>query len=282
MQLTKTAIYAEIRSLTQEISTAPVSKERYQLLSQRLDHALQALHAWEATGKANKLFNSYLKERMINLYKHLEESRVQLELSRIQAGALSIKEGRITKKAFLLLKKRICQLEESYKGSIEERRIIAEAKMTLSQAEAQLKTPPLKATLVPLSLYHKHSARQKEGYLPGEVEALFEIAEMIFCNRNTSQTRARYYSLPLEQRLSVEAHLKRRGDSHVLLEQMQPPIPLIQALIATANELVGNDEGYPTQQQIQDLFENLSKLAISPQEESKIIPLTTNGLSRHV
>lgn len=283
MQLSKTAVYAEVRSLTKAIQSSPISKERYQLLSQRLDNALKVLNELETEGRVNKLFNSHLRELIVNLYRDLDEGRVHLELSRIQAGSRSIKGGRITKKAFLSLKKRIDELEASYKGSIEERRIIAEAKLTLSRAGAKLKSlaPEETGGERSLSVKKKQAAPQEFTLLPGDIEELFEIAEAIFYHRNTDQTKARYQALPLEQRRRVEEHLEILGGSGAFLEPVQEPVKMIQALVATANELVGNDEGYPTLQQIRDLFDGLSKLDVPSHEESKIIQLTTNVLTRH-
>jgi hypothetical protein len=285
MQLSKTAVYAEVRSLTKAIQSSPISKERYQLLSQRLDNALKALNDLETEGRVNKLFNSHLRELIVNLYRDLDEGRVHLELSRIQAGSRSIRGGRITKKAFLSLKKRIDELEASYKGSVEERRIIAEAKLTLSRAGAKLKSGLLTPEETPegasLSVKKKQAAPQEFTILPGDIEELFEIAEAIFYHRNADQTKARYHALPLEQRRRVEEHLEILGSSGGFLELIQEPVRMMQALVATANELVGNDEGYPTLQQIRDLFDGLSKLDIPSHEESKIIQLTTNVLTRH-
>ncbi len=101
---------------------------------------------------------------------------------------------------------------------------------------------------------------------------MLEVARMIH-DGNLRQSRKQFLELP--------QHLKDRFEE--LMNQLsgiafEDPIPTIQALIATVNELVGNGEGYPAVSEIDQYF---LKPELSTKQESKIIQIDFNLINRH-
>ncbi len=273
MSINNINIYAEVSSLANAIATSSISREKYHLLSKQLDNALNYLQQMETQGKVHHLFHN-LKETLVNLYKDLEDGLVRTELSKIQAGSLSLRQGRISRQAIRFIEKRVKQLEQNYSGSVPEKRILAEAKEALAQAKLRL-CGLVSKKQNPLFTQERQGTYTEETFLyPGEVEQLFEIAEAIYYNRPLTQAKSRYNTLPEEHKSRIQHHLGLL--SATLFEN---PIETMQALIATANDLVENHEGYPSLQQLHSLFLGLSE--IQNTEERKIIRLTTNALKAH-
>jgi hypothetical protein len=275
MTLTHTSLYAEVRALAKAIQAGPLSKEKYRLLSSRLDGVLSTVQELEAARSTAHIFLAHLREWIVPLYRALEEGRVQDEMAHIQSKSLSLRSGRITKKAYLSLKARVAELEAHYAGSVAERRVLAEAKETLAKVSAQLGKED--EWMPPLAPRTQAVETLLASLLPGEVEELFSIAEALFFEKNLPAAKQRYQALPTERRGRVEEHLAALGEPR----PFEAVTPFIQALIATANELVGNQEGYPSPAQVSTLFHTLESDAPPSPRKSKIISftLTANATS---
>ena len=79
------SIYAEVSALAEIINTSPISREKYSVLLPRVNAAFTQMQHLETQGKVDSLFQD-LKERVIDLYKQLEEGLVKEELSKIHTS----------------------------------------------------------------------------------------------------------------------------------------------------------------------------------------------------
>ena len=90
--------------------------------------------------------------------------------------------------------------------------------------------------------------------LPGDVEELFDIARAVY-NRDFRQAKMRYHTLSHDYQRHFEKHMQQ-----LMAVPFDDALETIQALIATANELVENGESYPTSLEIDQLFLGLSQV----------------------
>ena len=282
------SIYAEVSALAEIINTSPISREKYSVLLPRVNAAFTQMQHLETQGKVDSLFQD-LKERVIDLYKQLEEGLVKEELSKIRAGSLSLRRGRISQQAIHFIEKRVEQLEHNYSGSVEEKRIIAEAKQALIEAKARLKTrlenPPkrtnfkkkidcsawLSRTELPLEEAVEAGTEELLGSL-AEIEELWELAEDIYYNPRSPHAKSRYENLCAGCKQMIARHLATLGAT--LFEDR---VGTVQALMATVNEWVGNQEQIPTPEQLEQLFKEACSCCRTT--GNKIVQLTKNSLN---
>lgn len=238
----------EVETIAQEIGGSPISRKKYQLLSRKLDHTWEALQA-----KTNNLFAKTqaegLKEQMVKLYGDLEEGLVKREVAQIKEESTSLRNGRLTRKAIKKLEVHISDLEQNHCPSIQNRRIIADAKQALFEAKAKLEGLPVKHHFETLA---KHFP--VPFLFPGDIEELLDVARDLY-NHDIKQAKIHFAALSEEHKEQVKAHLQHLGT-----QLFEDPIKTIQALIATTNDIVGNGEGYPSASDIDQFFLGLKQL----------------------
>jgi hypothetical protein len=266
------SLQSEVQTIAGEIAHSPISRQKYHALSRKLGHALKALQGLE--DKTKHLFlktqTENLKEQVVKLYGDLEDSLVTREVTQIKEESTSLKKGRLTLKAVKQLEAHIHELEKNHLTSIPNRRIVADAKQALLEARAKLEgKPPIRH--FDLLALEKNNVRFVEEIelLPGDIEELLDISKAVY-NRNLSEAKKRYASLPDDH--------KRRFENHMRSLTALPfvdPLETMQCLIATANELVGNGEGYPSSSEIDQLFLGLSQ-ANAEEGARKIFSLKQN------
>jgi hypothetical protein len=186
-------LQTQVQTLKQEIAHSPISPKKYQDLTKKLDVTLEKLDELE---KTSNLFAKQLKEKVIDLYKDLEDGRVEGEVKDIQQRSTSLKKGRVTVSAVKKLETGIADLEKHHLPSIPHRRIIAAAKNALQEAKAKLEGKP------PQRRYEMLS--EPAELMPGDVEELFDIAKAVY-NCDFRQAKTRLRQLP-------ESHLQRFQD----------------------------------------------------------------------
>ena len=240
----------EVDTLTQEIEGSLISPKKYQVLSRKLDDTWEALNT-----KTNNLFAKSqaenLKEQLRKLYGDLEEKLVNREVSQIKEESSSLRQGRLTRKAIKNLESHITTLEERHCPSIPNRRIIAEAKQALLEAKARLEKLPVQHHFAMLA---SQASFPQEMLVPGDVEDLFDIAKDMY-NQDKKRAKSHFTALAEPYKRQVEAHLKYLG-----AQLFEDSTETIQALMATANDLVGNGQGYPTPNDIEQFFRDLKQL----------------------
>ncbi len=261
-------LQSEVQTIAGEIAQSPISPKKYQHLSKKLDHALETLREIEGKAKAENVFakaqTEHLKEQMVKLYGDLEDGLVKREVSQIQEESTGLKKGRLSLKAVKKLELHISELEKNHLTAIPDRRIIADAKQALLEAKARLEGKPIVRHFDFLSSQRNVQFTAEIAFLPGEIEELFDIARSLY-NRNIREAKMRYSSLPEEHKRKFEKHMQ-----NLMAIPFEDVLETMQALIATANELVENGESYPTSQQIDQLFLGLSQCSAEENAGGKI------------
>ncbi len=250
-------VQSEVQTIEGEIAHSAISPKKFQSLSKKLHFAAQKLQDLEkATDVFAKAQTEYLKEKVVTLSRDLVDRLVEGEVTQIQQESSSLKQGKITAKAVKLLESHISQLEDNHKTSIPHRRIIADAKHALLEAKAKLDGQAVVKHFDWLAKQNPVVRFVDEvELLPGEVEELFDIARAVY-NRDFRQARMRYNTLLQDHRRRFESHMQQ-----LTALPFDDALETIQALIATANDLVENGETYPTSQEIDNLFLGLSQVA---------------------
>jgi hypothetical protein len=261
-------IQSNVEEIAGQIAHSPISPKKYQSLSKKLDRAFETIQNLESENKTTSFFTRALTEsikgRVVQLYADLEDGLVKREVTQIKEELTSLKKGRLTHKAIKSLELHIDELEKNHLTAIPDRRIIADAKHALLEAKSKLEGKPVVAHLDFLAQQKNVQFVEEIELLPGEIEELFDVARAVY-NRDLRQAKMRYATLP-------EDH-KRRFEKHMQNLAAEPFIDLLetmQGLIATANELVENGEGYPSSCAIDQLFLGLSEVPTESKEESKI------------
>lgn len=262
-------VQSEVQTIAGEIAHSPISPKKYQHLTKKLDHALKALKGMEAEGKTSNVFakaqSEQLQEQVVKLYGALENGLVKREVSQIQEESTSLRKGRLTLKAIKKLETHIHELEKNHLTLIPDRRIIADAKQALVEAKARMKGEPVTRHFDLLANQKNVRFVEEDALVPDEVEEFFDIARAVY-NRDFRQAKMRYAGLPSEHKRKFEEHMQ-----NLVAVPFEDALETMQAMIATANELVGNGEGYPTSQEIDHLFLGLAQFTAEEKAESKVV-----------
>jgi hypothetical protein len=262
------SVHSVVQTIAGEIATSSISLQKYQVLTRKLNDALETLKEIEGEEKAARLFAKaqaeYLKEQVVKLYGDLENGLVKKEISQIQEESSLLKQGNLTLKAIQQLETHITEIEENHLTLAPERRIIADAKQVLLEAKAKLEGKPVIKHFDFLASQKDLHQIEEAPLLPGEMEELLDIGRAVY-NRDFRQAKMRYLSLHADHKYKFEAHMR-----NLMAVPFDDSLETIQALIATVNELLGNGEGYPTNSQIDRLFLGLSQCSSEEKEESVV------------
>lgn len=258
-------LYSEVQAIEGELANSPISQKKYLHLTKKLDVASRKIQDLEKTSNVFiREQTKYLKEKVITLSKDLIDRHIEAKVSQIQKESFSLKR-RISQGAIKKLETQITRLERDHKTSIPHRRILADAKYALLEAKAQWEGKSLTKHFDWLATQKNMRLVESTELLPGEVEELFDIAKAIY-DKDFRQAKMRY-------NLLSEDH-KRRFLSHMRTLAATPFVDFLetmQALIATANELVENGESYPSSDQIDQLFLGLSQITEEEKGGGKIV-----------
>jgi uncharacterized protein YhaN len=260
-------LQSNVQELAGQIAHSPISPRKYQSLSKKLDRAFETLQDLESSSKTAGLFAQTLKEQVVKLYADLEDGLVKREVTQIKEESTSLKKGRLTLKAIKTLELHISELEKNHLTSIPDRKIIADAKQALLEAKAKLEGKPVVRHFDFLSQQKNIHFMEEIELLPGEIEELFDIAKALY-NRDFRQAKMRYATLPQDHKQRFGKHMQ-----NLMAQPFVDALETMQALIATANELVDNGEGYPSHNAIDQLFLGLSQMPAEGKPESKIVSL---------
>lgn len=266
-------IQSEVQTIAGEIAHSPISQKKYQNLSKKLDKAFVSLQDLETKDKMESLFlqaqRGQLKEQMVKLYGDLESGLVKREVTQIQQESTSLRQGRLTSKAVKKLESHIAELEKNYLTSVPDRRILADARQALVEAKAKLAGRPLVNHFDLMASQKNVRFVEEVELLPGDIEELFDIARAVY-NNDFRQAKMRFAGLPEEHRRRFDRHMQQ-----LMGRPFVSTLETMQALIATANDLVENAEKYPTREAIDQLFMGLSQLDGEERTGGKIFSFPT-------
>ncbi len=271
-------LQSEVQTIKGEIARAPLSPRKYQHLSKKLDNVLETIQDLETKNKTVGVFakaqTEHLKEQVVNLYGDLEDGLVKREVSQIKEESSSLKKGRLTLKAIKKLEMHISELERNHLTSIPDRRIIADAKHALLEAKGKLEGKPVIRHFDLLKNQKNVSFVEEIVLIPDEVEELLDIARAVY-NRDFRQAKMRYATLPQDHKRRFEKHMQ-----NLMAKPFEDPLETMQGMIATANELVENGEGYPSSDEIDQLFLGLSQVDTEERAEGKIFSFRPKNLAQ--
>lgn len=262
------SLHSQLQEIAGEIAHSPISQQKYQHLSKRLDKTLQDL---ETRSKTENLFikaqANTLKEQVVQLYGDLEKGLVKEEVSQIKEESTSLRKGRLTRKAIQKLEAHIRELESNHLPTIPDRRVVAEAKQALLEAKAKLEGKPQQNHFKFLASQKNVQFVEEAEIASGDIEELFDIARAVY-NRDLRQAKARYAGLPQKHKEMVEGHIRNH-----MADLFEDQLETMQSLIAAANELVNNGQTYPSSAEIDQLFLGLAQLIAEENNGSKIVKL---------
>lgn len=239
------SLHVQMQSVGTALSQPPLTTPRFHRLEKKLDNAAQALHTIEQRYFCYPIFQGAIDElgfELSSLSRRVLETWAHDEIEAIEREATQVLHaGKDAARAAHALRAHIDAFKQQYQPSLEERRILAQA---LDAAANCAFLQCAEARAIPTEL----------TYFPGEIEELMEIARLVYENE-VWLARKHFRALPPELQRMVDMHLQQLG-----AEAFAHPLATIQALLASANDLVGNGESYPTAAEIEDLFTGLKEL----------------------
>lgn len=254
-------LYAQMNAIAGEIEASPMSPQKYALLTRRLDSAFEALQSMES--KTTHLFiktqTECLKEQFRDLYHQLDNALVNREIAQIQDASNELLGGP-SLPAIKKLETHLKSLMHKYAPSVEHHKVLSDARRAIEEAKVKLNIQVSPKPQPKAAQQAAHCADPMD-LLPGEVEDLFEIARTIY-QGDLKRAKIGFAQLPAEHKQRVQAHM-----GALQADLFNNPTASMQALIATANELVGNHQNYFTVDEIDEFFAGLAQLNA---EESKI------------
>ena len=273
-------LHSQLQSIENQIDKVRSTREIHKL-AKDLDQTSTALKAMKA--KAHSVFGQTqqdyfggLEDEIISMYGRIEEAQVARKVSQIQHEAEEIKEsiahgGTINVKTLHTLKRHIFRFLKDYRPGIKQRQVIADARQTAEQADLALKGKQPEAKPVPHFqwLANQCDARWVEEMElePGQCEDLFDVAAQIYDGK-FREAKASYQQLPHAIKEIFHYHLRQ-----LTAIAFEDELETIQALIATANQIVGNREAYPTRGQVDEIFLGLREIVSEEKNNPVIVPL---------
>lgn len=246
-KITYLSLHFKLQSLSEEIGRCFISPKAYEYFSKQLaaiEKDIQNLYQIDLS------FAKHSKEILISLYRQLEDRLVEQEISLIRHRSEELKE-QVTRKAIRILKQQIDDFEYHHRPAVADRQVVAEAKIVLKQAEKNLKK---KKNPSHLNWFSKQQTLLYLGFYIEYTEELFEIASLLY-NNQVSQAKHRFNLLPEEYKNRV-----RNNMDFLNTKIFENNFETIQSLIGTARELVGTQEGFPTKEEIDEIFLELFEI----------------------
>ena len=246
-------VHSRMQSIAGQLESSPTSSKKFHVLTRELDETYKVLNTLKKQSPATAVFaqsaTENLEHGIVSLYGRAINAWIKTEVSHIQHEAHSIENslkcGKVTAKNTQKLAQHIEAFKKECRPSLSDRRIIAEAEFTMLRANAFLKGSPLPSELIQEDLGE---------IFPGEMEDLMDLAALIY-KQDFRQAKARFGQLPQEHKRVINKHLHNLG-----ARAFEDSVETMQACIATVNELAHNGEGYPSREELDELFLGLAQL----------------------
>jgi hypothetical protein len=271
-------LHTQLQSIEDQIDKAKSTRD-IRRLTKDLDQTSTALRAMKSKaqsvfGQTQQGYFGRLEDEIVSMYGRIEEAQVASKVSQIQDETEEIKESiaqgaPINVKTLHLLKRHICRFLKDYRPGIKERRVIADARQTAERADLTLKGKPTQPISHFQWLANQRDAQwvEEKELIPGQCEDLFDIAAHLY-NGRLREAKAAYHQLPENLKEIFHSHLRQ-----LIAIAFEDELETLQALIATANQLVENGEPYPTRQEIDEIFLGLREVISEDTNSSVIVPL---------
>ncbi len=247
-------LHIQVNTLCKQLEHPFISRKNARELSRKLDLIFAGLFEVGAQNVTlfEKMAFQEIENKIISLYKRLDDAWIERQISEIQKEASSLKEaltlGIVSAEAVDLLKQHIHEFTQDHRACIADRQVIADARRTIEMAT----TPNFSSVNQPA--IHLLNDELEEG----QFEEILEIAHAFYDGKLIDAKRG-YNQLPPHHQQRIQEHATFLGG--VLFVDYWKTL---QTLCATVNELVGNGELYPSQDLIEDIFTELNKLSQPP------------------
>ncbi|MBS0651946.1 MAG: hypothetical protein JSR39_00295 [Verrucomicrobia bacterium] len=269
-------LQSQLQSIKGQLDTIQ-STRQVTKLTRELDRTSTALRdmkdkAQNVFGQSQQDYFGGLEDEIIHMYGKIEDVLVSRKVSQIHHEAESLKDSMahgdpVDTKAVNTLKRHICSFLKDYRPGLKDRQVINDARQALKEADLTLKgkVPDEKPIAHFDWLVQQRDVRLIEDIElePGQYEDLFDIAAMVY-NGKMREARAAYNQLPENLKRTFHQHLRE-----LTAVAFDDEVETIQALLATANQLVNNREPYPTKGQIDEIFMGLRNVT-AEEEKSPV------------
>lgn len=270
-------LQSQLQSIKGQLDTIQ-STRQVTKLTRDLDRTCTALRdmkdkAQNVFGQSQQDYFGSLEDEIIHIYGRIEDALVARKVSQIQHEAESLKDSMahgdpVDAKAVNALKRHIFRFLKDYRPGLKDRQVINDARHALKEADLALKgkAPDEKPVAHFDWLVQQRDVRLIEEIElePGQYEDLFDIAAMVY-NGKLREARGAYNQLPENLKKTFHQHLRE-----LTAVAFEDEVETIQALLATANQLVNNREPYPTSSQIDEIFMGLRNVT-AEEEQSPVI-----------
>lgn len=234
-----------------QLKTDPTASQIDQLSNQlnQTHLSLQSLknQAKAVIQSADSQCFSDLEKELVHAYGSIQNAQIACTLAEIQQQAIRLQQiqdaGLPTDSAKKALQNQIQGLLKDYRPSIEERKILSGVKKLIKSVQAD-------------------GSPEVFGELE-EAEELFDIATL-FYNGKIKEARSGYHQLSSSCQERFHFHMR-----HLMSVAFEDRLETLQALLATANEIVGNGESYPTASEVEEIFLGLRQVTGSRAAENR-------------
>lgn len=272
-------LHSKLQTIAGQLDTINSTRQvsRLTQLTKTLDETSCALQAMKL--KAHAVFGQSqinpferLEEEIIDMYGRIEDALVNRKISQIREEADSIKQAvaqgaPADVKTVNALKRHIFLFLKDYRPKIKDRLVINDAKEALQEALTFKEKSPHEK-VVPhfdwLSQQKNIRFIEEIELEPGQYEDLFDIAAMVY-NGKFREAKSQFRQLPENLKRTIHQHLQE-----LTAVAFDDEIETIQALLATANQLLNNKEPYPTRNQIDEIFLGLREV-LNEEEKNPVI-----------
>lgn len=273
-------IYKELNAIEESLQR-PVSPRTCHRLFHKLEatsHSLQGLQA--QTVKTTSIFQqsqaqhvNELQDKIVSLYGRAVDRKVDYQVEQIAEETSHLERTLDTAnpeeliRGSNLLQKHVRTLLHDHCLSRDKFPVIQRAKQTLDLAKQKLSgesaSQPMRhfewlATQAPQAEFVEEAIE----FMPGEVEELFDIALLLHVH-DLKQAKSRYNQLPEDTKTRIAKHMSALGGD-LFRDENKTAI----ALVATAYELTGTSDVYLTNEEIQDLFTEATRLIAESERPS--------------
>lgn len=235
-------IHLQLAMINAQLKTDPTASQIDQL-SNQLNQTHLSLQSLKNQAKAviqstDAQCFSDLEKELVHAYGSIQNAQIAYVLSDIQQQAIRLQQiqdvGLPANSAKKALKNQIESLLKDYCPSIEERKILSGIKKIIDSSKTD-------------------ESSEAVGALE-EAEELFEIANL-FYNGKRREARSSYHQLSSLCQERFHFHMR-----YLMGVAFEDRLETLQALLATANEIVGNGESYPTASEVDEIFLGLRQV----------------------
>jgi|GEM_PF-6073203 len=258
-------VQASVQHIVQKLARSPTTDAQFRDLTQELHETFEILHAIKKISTHILFFQvaaKALEEELVSLAGRVTSDWMKIKMHQIQLEAAnlenSLESGKVTEEIVQELALHLQSFRNDHLPSLEDCREIAKAELLLYRAHA-LQKDEAKVEM-PLGIEQPIGV---EEFNPEESEELMDIAYSIY-RGDKKEARMKFYQLAESHRNRFLAHMQVLGAT-----PYTDSLATIQAFVAMAKELVGINEKYLTQAQVDELFEGLSQVNAEEKEDEE-------------